>query len=197
MARVRPAGSREDRDVWNRYDPRDSQRDRSDAWDRDLGGRGNTSDRERNQERDSRDVFTKDLDLPRGSKRRPVWDRDRVYEIDGAESRVLATIGAFRVIAESDLHDMRDDSQNSRRSFKHLEKEGLIRTSPLSSDDRAVTLTDRDRDLLEANRYERHDRAHEPRQTFHAGIRNGTRLGARCGMARACTGCGSTTCATQ
>ena len=40
-----------------------------------------------------------------------VRDRDRVYEIDGAESRALATIGAFRVVAESDLHDIRDDSQ--------------------------------------------------------------------------------------
>ena len=29
-----------------------------------------------------------------------------MYEIDGAESRALATIGAFRVIAESDLHGM-------------------------------------------------------------------------------------------
>ena len=83
----------------------------------------------------------------------------------------LATIGAFRVVAESDLHDICDDSQNSPRSLKHLENEGLIRTSPLSSDDRAVTLTDRGHDLLEANRYDRHDRFHEPRQTFHAGLR--------------------------
>jgi DNA-binding MarR family transcriptional regulator len=157
--------------MWDRYDSRDDDRDRCGAWDRDLGGRGITSDRDRDKERDPRDGFTKDLDLPSGSERRPVRDRDRVYEIDGAESRALATIGAFRVIAESDLHDLRDESQNSRRSFKHLEKEGLIRTSPLSSDDRAVTLTDRGRDLLEANRYERHDRTHEPRQTFHTGIR--------------------------
>jgi DNA-binding PadR family transcriptional regulator len=156
--------------MWDRYDPRDD-RDRGSGWDRDLGGRGGTSDRDRERERDPRDVFTKDLDLPRGSERRPVRERDRVYEIDGAESRALATIGAFRVVAESDLHDIRDDSQNSRRSLKHLEKEGLIHTSPLSSDDRAVTLTDRGRDLLEANRYERHDRTHEPRQTFHAGLR--------------------------
>jgi DNA-binding PadR family transcriptional regulator len=157
--------------MWDRYDPRDDDRDRCNAWDRDLGGRGSTSDRDRNRERDPRDVFTKDLDLPRESERRPVRERDRVYEIDGAESRALATIGAFRVIAESDLHDIRDDSQSSRRSLKHLENEGLIRTSPLSSDDRAVTLTDRGRDLLEANRHERHDRTREPRQTFHAGIR--------------------------
>ena len=157
--------------MWDRYDSRDDDRDRCSAWDRDVGGRGSTSDRDRDKERDPRDVFMKDLDLPRGSERRPVRERDRVYEIDGAEGRALATIGAFRVVAESDLHDIRDDSQNSRRSLKHLEKKGLIRTSPLSSDDRAVTLTDRGRDLLDANRYERHDRTHEPRQTFHTGIR--------------------------
>jgi hypothetical protein len=79
----------------------------------------------------------------RAGERRPVRDHDIVYEIDGGESRALATIGAFRVVAEGDLHDIRDDSQSSRRTLKHLEKEGLIRTSPLSSDDRAVTLTDR------------------------------------------------------
>jgi hypothetical protein len=158
-------------EMWDRYDPRDGQRDRSDGWDRDLGGRGSTSDRDRNHDRDPRDVFTKDLDLPRGSERRPVQERDHVYEIDRAESRALATIGAFRVIPESNLHDIRDDSKDSRQSIKHLEKEGLIRTSPLSSDDRAVTLTDRGRDLLEANRYELHDRSHQPRQTFWAGVR--------------------------
>ena len=50
-------------------------------------------------------------------------------------------------------------SSNPRRSVRHLEDEGLIRRSPLSSDDRAVVLTERGRDLLEANRYER-SRAH-------------------------------------
>jgi DNA-binding PadR family transcriptional regulator len=157
--------------MWDRYDARDNDRDRGNSWDRDLGGRGSASDRDRDKDRDPCDVFTKDLDLPHGRERRPVRERDRVYEIDGAESRALATIGAFRVIPESDLHDIRDDSQNSRQDFKHLEKEGLIRTSPLSSDDRAVTLTDRGRELLEANRYERDDRSHEPRQTFWAGLR--------------------------
>jgi DNA-binding PadR family transcriptional regulator len=157
--------------MWDRYDPRDDDRDRGNAWDRSLAGRGSTSDRDRNEERDPRDVFTKDLDLPRGCERRPVRERDRVYEINGTESRMLATIGAFRVVSESDLHDLRDDSDSPRRSARHLEREGLIRTSPLSSDDRAVTLTDCGRDLLEANRYERHDRTQEPRQTFYAGIR--------------------------
>jgi len=84
---------------------------------------------------------------------------------------MLGTIGAFRAVSESDLHDLREDSNNPRRSVRHLENEGLIRTSPLSFDDRAVALTDRGRDLLEANRYERHDRGNEPRQTFYAGLR--------------------------
>src|SRR5688572_17322987 len=155
--------------MWDRYDPRSSNsRDRDDFGDRSRGSRGWSSERDHAADRDPRDVFTKDLDLPRGRERRPVRDRDRVYEINGIESRMLATVGAFRVVSESDLHDGREDT---RKSLRHLEREGLIRTSPLSSDDRAVTLTDRGRDLLEANRHERHDRTNDPRQTFHAGLR--------------------------
>jgi hypothetical protein len=158
--------------MWDRYDPRSGDdRDRGGSWDRSLGGRGGASDRERSEERDPRDVFTKDLDLPRGRERRPVNERDRVHEINGSEGRMLGAVGAFRVVSESDLHDLVDDSREGRRSARHLEKEGLIRTSPLSSEDRAVVLTDRGRELLEANRFERHDRKHEPRQAFYAGLR--------------------------
>jgi DNA-binding MarR family transcriptional regulator len=157
--------------MWDRYDPRSDDRDRGGSWDRSLGGRGGSSDRDRNEERDPRDVFTKDLDLPRGRERRPVREREHVYEINGAESRMLGTIGAFRVVSESNLHDLRADSSNPRRSLRHLEDEGLVRRSPLSSDDRAVVLTERGRDLLEANRYERPERSYEPRQTFYAGLR--------------------------
>ena len=157
--------------MWDRYDPRSDDRDRDGSWDRNLGSRGGSSERDRSEDHDPRDVFTRDLDLPRGPERRPVRERDRVYEIDGTESRMLGTIGAFRVVSESDLHDLRDESSNPRRSVRHLEEEGLIRRSPLSSDDRAVVLTERGRDLLEANRYERAERTHEPRQTFYAGLR--------------------------
>ena len=153
----------------DRYDPRDDGKERGDSWDRSFGSRGGSGDRDR--EEHSRDVFTRDLDLPRGRDREQVRNRDRVYEIDGADSRALATIGAFRVVAKTDLHDLRNDSRGSRKSLKHLKNEGMIRTSPLNSEDRAVALTDRGRDLLEANRYERDDRNHEPRQTFYAGVR--------------------------
>jgi hypothetical protein len=73
--------------MWNRYDPQSHDRDRDGSWDRSLGSRGGTSDRDRNEERDPRDVFTKDLDLPCGRQRRPVRERDRVYEINASESR--------------------------------------------------------------------------------------------------------------
>jgi hypothetical protein len=61
---------------------------------------------------------------------------------------MLATIGACRVVSERDLTDLRHDSQDTRRSLRHLENEALIRTSPLSADDRAIVLTERGRDLL-------------------------------------------------
>jgi hypothetical protein len=93
-------------------------------------------------------VFTKALDLPREHRRELVRDRDRVYEINGAESRTLATLGAFRVVAESDLNDPRDEQRGSCETLKHLEREGLIQTAPLNSDDRAMTLTARGRDFL-------------------------------------------------
>ena len=155
--------------MWDRYDLRSlDDRERGDFGDRDRGSRGATSDRDHAAVRDPHDVFTKDLHVPRTRERRPVRERDRVYEINGTESRMLATVGAFRVISESDLHDGREDTRKDQR---HLEREGLIRNSPLSSDDRAVVLTDRGRDLLEANRHERQQRTWEPRQTFYAGLR--------------------------
>ena len=157
--------------MWDRYDPRIDDRDRGESRDRSFCSRGGSNERDRYEDREPRDVFTRDLDLPRGRERRPIRESNRVYEIDATESRMLGTIGAFRVVSESDLHDLRDESSNPRRSVRHLEDEGLIRRSPLSSDDRAVVLTERGRNLLEANRYAGPGRTYEPRQTFYAGLR--------------------------
>ena len=155
--------------MWDRFDARSAGcRDRDGSWERNCGSRGGSGEREPNERRD---VFTKDLDLPRGHRRELVRDRDRVYEINGAESRILATLGAFRVIAESDLNDPRDERHSSRETLKQLEREGLIQTAPLNSADRAVTLTARGRDVLEANRKTRHDRSHAPRQAFYSGVK--------------------------
>ena len=79
--------------MWDRYDPRSTDdRDRGDSWDRSFGSRGSAGDRDHDGQ--SRDVFTRDLDLPRGHDREQVRERNRLYEIDGDESRALATIGA-------------------------------------------------------------------------------------------------------
>jgi hypothetical protein len=113
-------------------------------------------------------VFAKDLNMPRGQERELVRDRERTYEINAAESRILASVGAFRVLSESDVHDRRYGDQDTRSALRHLQHEGLVRTAPLSPSDRAIVLTDRGRDLLEANR---DDRAQEPRQAFYAGLK--------------------------
>ena len=63
---------------------------------------------------------------------------------------MLATIGAFRVVSESDLHDGRRGTP--RKEPPPPGRGGSACARPLSSDDRAVVLTDRGRDLLEANR---------------------------------------------
>jgi DNA-binding MarR family transcriptional regulator len=158
--------------MFDRYDPRDDDRDDRDRGrDLDRGGRGGGDAPDR-RERDPRDVFTRDLDLPRGRERERAQDRDRVCDIDGSEGRMLATVGSFRVVAERDLAALRDDARKSHQSIRHLEDEGLIRRSPLDANDRAVVLTDRGRDLLEANRsLPRDERTHEPRQGFYAGLR--------------------------
>jgi hypothetical protein len=143
-------------------------RDRGGSWDRDRGSRGGSGERDRNREDDPSAVFTKDLNLPRGQERELVRDRERTYEIDSAESRMLATVGAFRVVSESDVHDRRYGDQDTRSGLRHLQHEGLVRTAPLSPSDCAIVLTDRGRDLLEANR---DDRAQEPRQAFYAGLK--------------------------
>jgi hypothetical protein len=154
----------------DRYDPRNDDNARDGARDLSRGGRGGGEAADR-REHDARDAFTRDLDLPDGRERERVRDRDRVYDIDGAEARMLATVGAFRVVAENDLHALRDDARKPHQSIRHLENEGLIRRSPLDANDRAVVLTDRGRDLLEANRHVRDERTHEPRQAFYAGLR--------------------------
>ncbi len=117
---------------------------------------------------DPRDVFLEQLELPRRHERELVLDRDRVYELDGDESRSLAAIGAFCVIPEQDLFDSRDDSSARREgSLEQLRDQGLVRTVSLNSDERAVTLTKAGRDLLEGNRLHRDD---DRDQAFYAGI---------------------------
>jgi hypothetical protein len=154
----------------DRYDPRDDDRERGGERDRGSRGGGDWAD---DRHHDARDAFVHQLDLPREQERELVRDRKRDYEVNGDESRALATVGAFRVVCEEDLGRCFERTDGDNRSvhdkLDHLRESGLIQSIPLDERDRAVVvLTDRGRDVLEACRRERAD---QPRQTFYAGLR--------------------------
>jgi hypothetical protein len=147
----------------DRGDTRD-HRDRDDArWperDRDPRDRGMVP----------RDVFTRGLDLPRDRDREIVHDaRRREYTLRGSESRTLATVGAFRVVPTRDLRDHADRTADPRNGdLRHLREQGLIEMVRIPGyREQAVVLTDRGRDLLEANR----DRDRDTGQAFYAGLK--------------------------
>jgi hypothetical protein len=87
-----------------RHEPRDREqgdfRDRHDVRDRDRDTR--------KRDHDPRDVFLEGLELPRGLEREIVMDGDHRYELNRDDGRSIATIGAFRVVAERDLREPRD-----------------------------------------------------------------------------------------
>lgn len=139
-----------------RDDPRERDNDAREEWARDLRDR---NDDDRNI--DARDVFRRDLDLPRGQDRELVHGRDRDYTLNGSESRILSTVGAFRVVSERDLRDPQDQAFKVR----HLEEQGLVQRVPLNEQERAVALTEQGRDVLERHR----DGHSDHRQAFYAG----------------------------
>jgi hypothetical protein len=137
----------------------DDYRERDDIRDRDP----------RERELDPRDVFLEGLELPRGLQREIVMDGAHRYELNGDDSRLLATVGAFRVVAERDLGDRRDESGEPREpDLRHLRDEGLTRFVALDGRERAVTLTGRGHHLLEAHRRNRDDETRA--QAFYAGM---------------------------
>ena len=149
---------------------RGDERNRADHRDRD-DARWPDRDRDpRDRDSDPRDVFTRGLNLPRGREREIVRDtRDREYSLRRSESRSLATVGAFRVVPARDLRD-RDDRPGDPRNvdLRHLREQGLIETVRIPGyREQAVVLTDRGRDLLEANR----DRDRDRGQTFYSGLK--------------------------
>jgi len=133
---------------------------------RDLGARDRDDGVHDRGAIDPLDVFSRDLDLPRGPDRELVRDRDRDYRLNASDTRTLSTVGAFRVVSERDLGNARDASFDVRdRDLRELEKQGLIERVPLDGRERAVTLTDRGRSLLEGRRA----RDTEQRQQFYSG----------------------------
>ena len=170
----------------DRYDPRyDNHRDGGDSQARDrrsrgggerVGGRG-----------DECGVYARHVDLPCGPEREIVRDRKRSYELSGREAETLATVAAFRVVQVSDVHQILGQDRgelSAQKSLDHLQASGLLERIPLERRDAdVVVLTDRGRDLLEANRCEH---AGEPRQAFYAGLRKPRELTHDVQVYRAC-----------
>src|SRR2546422_11310202 len=87
------------------FDPRsiDESRDRDDRG-RELsqGSRGGLSNPRERERLEPREVFTRDLQLPRGAERERVWARDSDVRLLGSEVRNLATVSAFRLGSDGD-----------------------------------------------------------------------------------------------
>ncbi len=158
-------------------DPRDDDRRddvRREESGRELnqGSRGISSDPLERDARDPREVFTRDLDLPRGPARERVWFREHSVLLRGSESRALATAGAFRVVHADDLRDSRGQSFDPRSGeLRHLREQKLVRTIPIRDGRALVVLTERGRDVLERNRHEREQHFYSglqrPRELLH------------------------------
>src|SRR4029450_8629911 len=138
--------------MWRDIDPRPEERERPDL----SRGTGSTEDGSESASNDPRDVFSRDLDLPRGSTRRPVRDRDRSVDLRESEVRILATTGAFRVVPAKDLPDQRGRPSNSRQGeVRRLREAGLVEARPYvvgREKTSLVTLTERGLELLESHR---------------------------------------------
>jgi len=150
------------------FDPRDFNEKRDIDHQSIYGFSRGEDQRERHEREardpDPRDAFVRSVDLPRGLERELVQDsRERLCELNGDESRMLATIGAFRVVSERDV----DAFRGARESLEHLREEELIRSVPIGHDEEAVVLTDQGWDVLDAHRL---DRDGTERQEFQAGV---------------------------
>ena len=153
--------------MWREHDPRPHELEREDP---SRGSRG-AGEGVSSGGADPRDVFSRDLNLPRSSSRRPIRDRGDVYDLRESEVRILATTGAFRVVPAHELRDHNGRPATPRDGdLRHLRELGLVQTVAHVIEGRKtalVTLTDRGRDVLESHR--ERDRE-EPQQEFYAGI---------------------------
>jgi hypothetical protein len=158
--------------MWDRQNPRDTTlHDQAGSLERTRGSRGGRSERGEEGPHDARDVFVRAVDLPLGNERELVRLRERTHAIDGTDSRMLAAVGAFRVVAERDLESSSTRESSARHRVTRLEAEGLLQRTLSGPGERVVSLTAQGRDLLEAHRSDRDDDRHTGRQAFYAGVR--------------------------
>jgi hypothetical protein len=124
------------------------------------------------------EVAARGLTLPRGEEREVVAFRGREYSLNGSETRTLATVGAFRVVAPDDLGDDRHGRDIRHGDWRSLGAQGLLTQETLTDRDgthHVVALTCEAKDLLDAHAVARPDgrqqtyyaEAVKPRQLAH------------------------------
>src|SRR5687767_12964835 len=114
--------------MWREQDARSHDPDRSldDAFEREDLSRGSRGGSDPREARDPRDVFTRGLALPRGSRRQRVVLRARTYELSGSDVRLLATVGAFRAVPRREVESPDGRAPEGRdRQIEHLRSAGL------------------------------------------------------------------------
>ena len=116
------------------------------------GSRGGLSNPREREQLDARDVFPRDLELPRGRNASVLGARQRrECAALGSDARTVGT----SVSCRGDLRDGQDHPLDPNRGdLRHLRDSGLVETIPAIGNDRAlVVLTERGRDVLERNRW--------------------------------------------
>ena len=113
------------------------------------------------------DVLARGLTLPCGEAREIVECRGREYQLNGSETRVLAAVGAFRVVATADLGHDRHGIDPWHGEFRSLRDQGLLTYDTLvdrQGTQHVVSLTREGKVLLDAHAVRHDGRA----QTFYA-----------------------------
>jgi hypothetical protein len=119
--------------------------------------------------KDRSDALTRGLNLPKGERREPVTVGHREYLLRGSESRTLAAVGAFRVVAADRLEMARPAADIWRGDLRTLADQGLIERHRVVINDKCqavVVLTRDGKALLDAHRSDTDGRA----QQYHAGL---------------------------
>jgi hypothetical protein len=116
------------------------------------------------------DVPMQRLALPRDEDREQVVFRGREYHLTGSETRILSTIGAFRVVSPDDLDEGRGSRDVWHGDWQRLADQGLITRESIPDRDgpyHLAVLTREAKALLEAHATP--DRGGR-RQAFYAGL---------------------------
>jgi hypothetical protein len=110
------------------------------------------------------------LRLPQARRRERVSAGDRTYQLRGSESRLLATLGAFRVVPVGDLTDSSPSPGRVSGDVRSLADQGLVARAHVVVNAQPTTvlvLTREAKDLLDRHRVDGEDGRS---QTYHAGL---------------------------